>query len=89
MSTDPWPGKASTDDYQLGGNWYSDSIEAALFIKDQQGAKTISKYKKEFLLDWAERWKWLGNSLTIRINADNLILWREPEICESCYILQF
>ncbi|RAI89934.1 nucleoside hydrolase-like domain-containing protein [Algoriphagus yeomjeoni] len=59
ISTDPWPGKASPDDYQLGNNWYSDKLDPALFIKDQQGAKTISKHRKEFLLDWAERWKWL------------------------------
>lgn len=59
ISTFPWPGKASSDDYLLGDNWYSDKVDAALFIDDQQGAKTISKYRKEFLMDWAERWKWL------------------------------
>jgi hypothetical protein len=59
ISTIPWPGKASPDDYQLGSNWYSDRLEPALFIEDQQGAKTVSKYRKEFLMDWAERWKWL------------------------------
>jgi hypothetical protein len=61
ISTFPWPGKASSDDYLLGGNWYSDKVDAALFIDDQQGAKTVSKYRKEFLMDWAERWKWLRN----------------------------
>ncbi|NHE58414.1 nucleoside hydrolase-like domain-containing protein [Cyclobacterium plantarum] len=59
ISTTPWPGKASPDDFKLGSNWYSDRVNAELFIKDQQGAKTISKYRKEFLTDWAERWKWL------------------------------
>lgn len=58
-STVPWPGKASPDDYQLGPDWYSDRKDLVLFIQDQQGAKTVSKYRKEFLLDWAERWKWL------------------------------
>ncbi|EAZ79738.1 nucleoside hydrolase-like domain-containing protein [Algoriphagus machipongonensis] len=59
MSTIPWPGKATADDYQLGPNWYSDRQNPALYIEDQQGAKTISKYRKEFLMDWAKRWKWL------------------------------
>ncbi|SFB32360.1 nucleoside hydrolase-like domain-containing protein [Algoriphagus aquimarinus] len=59
FSTIPWPGKASPDDYQLGSNWYSDRLDPALFIDDQQGAKTVSKYRKEFLMNWAERWKWL------------------------------
>ncbi|WBL43040.1 DUF1593 domain-containing protein [Algoriphagus halophytocola] len=59
ISTFPWPGKPSPDDYQLGANWYSDRVDAPLFIDDQQGAKTISKFRKEFLMDWAERWKWL------------------------------
>jgi hypothetical protein len=59
VSTNPWPGKASSDDYILGDHWYSDRQEAGLFIQDQQGAKTISKYRTAFLGDWAERWKWL------------------------------
>ncbi|GAB3229062.1 DUF1593 domain-containing protein [Algoriphagus aestuariicola] len=56
-STFPWPGKASSYDCLLGPNWYSDRKDLGLFIQDQQGAKTVSKYRKEFLLDWAERWK--------------------------------
>ena len=59
ISTIPWPGEASPEDYQLGGNWYSDKADLALYIEDQQGAKTISKFRKEFLSDWAKRWDWL------------------------------
>ena len=59
ISTIPWPGEASPEDYQLGGNWYSDKADSALYIEDQQGAKTISKFRKEFLSDWAKRWDWL------------------------------
>ncbi|SHM55429.1 protein of unknown function [Cyclobacterium lianum] len=59
VSIVPWPGKATSDDFQLGSNWYSDRQNPALYIGDQQGAKTISKYRKEFLMDWAARWKWL------------------------------
>ncbi|AEL26627.1 nucleoside hydrolase-like domain-containing protein [Cyclobacterium marinum] len=59
ISTIPWPGKPSSDDFQLGSNWYSDRLAEGLFIKDQQGAKTISKHREAFLGDWGERWKWL------------------------------
>tara|TARA_R110002124_G_scaffold287193_1_gene471110 strand:- start:11810 stop:13099 length:1290 start_codon:yes stop_codon:yes gene_type:complete len=59
ISTIPWPGKPSSDDYQLGSNWYSDRLAEGLFIKDQQGAKTIAKFREAFLGDWGDRWKWL------------------------------
>jgi hypothetical protein len=55
----PWPGKPSPDDYLLGSNWYGDVKDSALFIGDQQGAKTIFKFREVFLLDWAKRWEWL------------------------------
>jgi hypothetical protein len=58
-SVTPWPGKDDPNDYILGSNWYSDRLEPQLFIEEQQGAKTVSKYRKEFLLDWAKRWEWL------------------------------
>ena len=59
ISVTPWPGKANPDDYILGSNWYSDRPEPHLFIEDQQGAKTVSKYREAFLSDWAKRWEWL------------------------------
>jgi len=59
VSVIPWPGKPTNEDYQLGNNWYSDHPDKAYFIGEQQGAKTVSKWRKEFLMDWAERWKWL------------------------------
>lgn len=55
----PWPGKPNQDDYLLGANWYGDMTDPDLFIDDQQGAKTISKHREAFLLDWAKRWEWL------------------------------
>ena len=58
-STIPWPGRPNPDDYILGNNWYSDVTNPELFIEDQQGAKTISKHREAFLLDWAKRWEWL------------------------------
>jgi hypothetical protein len=57
ISTAPWPGKPKKDDFKLGNQWYGDLPYPDLFLEDQQGAKTISKYRKEFLMDWASRWK--------------------------------
>ncbi|MEZ4904719.1 MAG: DUF1593 domain-containing protein [Spirosomataceae bacterium] len=56
VSTIPWPGKSNKDDYQLGPNWFGDLANHELFLEDQQGARTISKYRKDYLLDWAKRW---------------------------------
>lgn len=58
-SITPWPGKKTDTDYSLGDTWYSDKPDPELFIDNQQGAKTISKYREEVLLDWAKRWDWL------------------------------
>jgi len=59
VSTIPWPGKPNVDDYQVGKHWYSDRQEPELFLEGQQGAKTISKFRSAYLLDWAKRWHWL------------------------------
>lgn len=59
VSTIPWPGKGSSSDYKMGDTWFSDRQEPALFIGVQQGAKTVSMHRKDFLMDWAERWSWL------------------------------
>lgn len=58
-SITPWPGKASPDDYKLGSSWYGDLTDPAFFIEEQQGAKTISKFREDYLMDWAKRWSWL------------------------------
>jgi hypothetical protein len=59
VSVNPWPGKASANDYLLGKNWFSDKTDASLFLGVQQGAKTISIHRKAFLMDWAKRWSWI------------------------------
>ena len=58
-STAPWPGKPNKDDYLLGKNWFGDLPNPEYFLEGQQGAKTISKYRQEYLTDWAKRWDWL------------------------------
>ena len=62
LSIIPFPGKINSKDFQLGSNWYSDKTEKELFIDAQQGAKTVTKFRKEFLMDWAERWEWLQSN---------------------------
>lgn len=59
LSTNPWPGKPNKDDYILGNQWYGDMPDAELFLEDQQGARTISQFRKEYLMDWAKRWDWM------------------------------
>lgn len=61
ISVNPWPGKLKSSDYKLGKNWYGDRTEPELFLGVQQGAKTVSKHRETFLLDWAKRWEWIKN----------------------------
>lgn len=56
-STAPWPGMPNKDDFKVGKNWYTDLPNSEYFLDGQQGAKTISKFRKEYLSDWAKRWK--------------------------------
>ena len=58
ISANPWPGKRHPDNIPLN-NWWSDKSDADLYIGEYQGAKTISKWRETFLLDWAKRMKWL------------------------------
>lgn len=54
-----WPGKMNIDDYKLGNNWYTDREDINLFEGKWQGSKTVSKWRKAVLQDWAKRWEWL------------------------------
>lgn len=54
-----WPGKQEVDDFKLGPNWFTDKTDPSLFIGNQQGAKTVFKWRNAALLDWAKRWSWL------------------------------
>jgi hypothetical protein len=61
VSIVPWPGKSAPNDIILGESWYSDRPEPDFFLGEQQGARTVSRYREEFLSDWALRWEWLKN----------------------------
>ncbi len=54
--TNQWPGKAHQTDYILGSNWYSDKKDPNLYDGKIQGGKTVSKWRKEVMSDWAKRW---------------------------------
>ena len=54
-----WPGKIDADDYKLGDYWYTDRNDANLFEGKWQGSKTVSKWRKDVLRDWAKRWELL------------------------------
>lgn len=54
-----WPGKRHSTDYRLGDNWYTDKPDKALYDGKLQGARTVLKWRKDALLDWAKRWDWL------------------------------
>lgn len=54
-----WPGKPRATNYQLGANWYTDRQSPELFDGIWQGGETVRKWRRDILLDWAKRWKWL------------------------------
>ncbi len=57
--TNLWPGKTNATDYKLGDHWYTDKPEPEWYDGKIQGGKTISKWRKDILMDWAKRWAWL------------------------------
>lgn len=54
-----WPGKPCKDDYTLGGSWYTDRPDAALYWHGLQGAMTTREWREEIMEDWGRRWQWL------------------------------
>lgn len=59
VSVDPWPAEPHEQDIHSLKHWWSDDPDPENFQGGHQGAKTIYKWQKEFLLDWAKRWAWL------------------------------
>ncbi len=55
-----WPGEKNKNAYTLGNNWFTDRHDEDLYFGKIQGGKTVSKWREEILLDWAERWSWLN-----------------------------
>lgn len=59
VSTDPWPGAAHEDNVTGLSGWWSDDPTTELFLDGWQGARTVARWRKAWLTDWAERWSWL------------------------------
>lgn len=59
VSTDPWPGDRKPGDAGPLTNWWSDDPDAQNYESGHQGARTVARFREAFLLDWAQRWKWL------------------------------
>ena len=59
VSVDPWPGELHEQDFTPLESWWSDDSNPENFEDGHQGAKTIYKWRTDFLKDWAKRWAWL------------------------------
>ncbi len=60
VSNNPWPGAEHPDNVALN-NWWSDRTEPDLYIDQYQGARTVSRWRSDFLSDWAGRLRWLSD----------------------------
>ena len=60
-STNSWPGKPHPQNITGLKKWWSDKLDAADYEGVHQGAKTILRFRQDYLKDWAERWSWLSN----------------------------
>ncbi len=58
VSTNPWPGNENPDNLKLS-NWWSDRPDEEFYLSEYQGAKTIAKWREDYLRDWAKRFSWL------------------------------
>lgn len=58
VSANPWPGKDHPSNIKLN-SWWTDHSDVDNFLGKYQGAKTVSKWRKVFLADWALRFGWL------------------------------
>lgn len=54
-----FPGRQRSTDFTVGGNWFTDKTDTALFHKGNQGAMTVYKWRKAAIEDWGGRCQWL------------------------------
>lgn len=60
-----WPGRHQTaTDLPLGGRWFTDKADKALFNGPWQGFHSIARWREDVLRDWAVRWEWLKDNPT-------------------------
>lgn len=58
-----WPGNTTKNGYKLGKNWFTDKRDVHLFEGKWQGSRTVLRWRKDVLTDWAERWNWLKHKM--------------------------
>lgn len=58
VSTNPWPGKENPQNVIMN-SWWSDRTDSDLYLGQYQGARTVSKWREDFLSDWARRFEWI------------------------------
>lgn len=58
-TTESWGGAFIPTEH--GPNFWTDNPIDSLYENDKAGAKTVNKFRKQFLDDWAERMSWLDN----------------------------
>jgi len=59
VSANPWPGRENPENIKMN-NWWSDRTDKDLYLGQYQGARTVSKWREEFLNDWAKRFEWIS-----------------------------
>ena len=59
-TVNPWPGQPHPNNIGPLKGWWSDRTGPADFAGAHQGARTIQRWREDFLLDWAKRWAWLA-----------------------------
>lgn len=58
-----WQGRHQTaTDLPLGGRWFTDKADKALFNGQWQGFHSIARWREDVLRDWAMRWEWLKDN---------------------------
>ena len=60
VSSNPWPGPVHPGNIRLN-NWWTDAAKEDTYIGPYQGARTVARWREEFLHDWAVRLAWLPN----------------------------
>jgi hypothetical protein len=59
VSANPWPGPANPQNFPLN-NWWSDLTDPEFYLGEYQGAKSVSKWREEYLTDWSQRLSWIA-----------------------------
>lgn len=59
-SVNSWPGEPHPDNIAPLNRWWSDNAAEEDYAGVHQGAKTILRFRQDYLKDWAKRWAWLS-----------------------------